>query len=54
MGLRKRQGHEGRRIVWPWSDRGRSGYAAADVMRELERLRAWIDVRLIADGLVRL
>ena len=54
MGLRKRQGHEGRVCVWPWSDRGRSGYTTADVAREIERLRAWIDVRLIADGLVRL
>ena len=42
------------RRAWPWADRGRGGYTADDVVREIESLRAWIDLRLIVDGLVRL
>lgn len=45
MPAKKRIGGEGRRTVWPWSDRGRSSTTRESVIADLERLRAWLDAR---------
>ena len=42
MPAKKRVGGEGRRVEWPWSDRGRSALTAEDVRKSLEALAAFM------------
>jgi hypothetical protein len=55
MAATKRRGHEGRRVVWPWSDRGRSAVTRESVERDIAELASRVDVNIArAAGLVRL
>ena len=45
MPAAKRAGHEGRRVVWPWSDRGRSKVTAKKVRDDIEALRRMLEPR---------
>ena len=38
MPAAKRKGHEGRRVEWPWADRGRSAVTRESVRADLIRL----------------
>ena len=45
MPAAKRTGAEGRRVVWPWADRGRSAVTPKSVRDDIEKLRAWLEPR---------
>ena len=56
MPATKRRGHEGRTLLWPWTDRGRSAVTPESVRADMEALRAMVKATaysLVLDRLVR-
>jgi hypothetical protein len=55
VAAKRRKGHEGRAVVWPWADRGRAKVTPDSVQRNLEALRKRADMwAALVAGLVRL